>query len=157
MWWDYLFSLAIVSLASLGCAGSGGDTAALPPDAGPCAVTRVVDGDTVYVSCSEAGRWSADRVKVRLLNIDAPERGQPGYDEASVALGALVANREVYLAFAEPGQPSYGRYGRLLAYLFVDDLNVNVEMVRLGFSAFYTKYGDGRFAEQFRDAETQNL
>lgn len=111
-------------------------------------MTRVVDGDTVYVECA-----ARDWAKVRLLNIDTPERGQDGFEEASAALETLVGGRDdVYLLFESEGNPSYGRYKRLLAYLLVDGVNVNVEMVRLGFSEFYTKYGEGRFPRAFRAA-----
>jgi len=49
--------------------------------------------------------------------------------------------------------PTRDRYGRLLAYVLSDDLNTSVEMVRLGYSLFYTEYGEGRYAEAFRVAE----
>lgn len=35
------------------------------------------------------------------------------------------------------------------------DLCVNVELVRLGWSAYVTKYGRGRLAEQFEAAEKE--
>ncbi len=96
--------------------------------AGPCAVTRVVDGDTVDVACPTY------RGRVRLLRIDTPERGNPGYEHAADALRKLVQDEDVYLAFEQPGVPETGGFGRLLAYLYVGELNVNVEMVRLGWS-----------------------
>jgi len=115
---------------------------------GPCTVTHVVDGDTVDVACGASG---TDRV--RLLNIDTPERGEPGYHAASAALAERVAGERVWLAFETPNRPSRGRYGRLLAYLYVDGRNVNVEMVRAGWSDFYVKYGEGRFPDAFEAAE----
>jgi hypothetical protein len=41
----------------------------------------------------------------------------------------------------------------VLAYLFVEGTNVNVEMVRQGWSPFWTKYGRGRYAADFEAAE----
>jgi len=35
--------------------------------------------------------------------------------------------------------PIRGRYGRLLAYVFVDGVNFNLELVRQGLSPYYTK------------------
>jgi micrococcal nuclease len=126
-------------------------TGSVPPDewVGPCGVTWVVDGDTLDVTCPTF------RDRVRLLRINTPERERRGYERAKNALEILVEDREVTLTFEELGTPERGGSGRLLAYVYVGDLNVNVEMVRLGWSRFWTKYGKGRFANQFRDAERE--
>jgi endonuclease YncB( thermonuclease family) len=116
---------------------------------GPCAVTRVVDGDTVDVACPTF----SDRA--RLLRIDTPERGNPGYREATDVVRGLVEGEPVHLAFENPGVPDRGSYGRLLAYLYVGELNLNVEIVRLGWSPFWTKYGEGRLADESREAERE--
>ena len=39
--------------------------------------------------------------------------------------------------------------------MFVDGLHVNVERVRLGLTPFWTKYGRGRYAEDFESAEAE--
>jgi endonuclease YncB( thermonuclease family) len=47
-----------------------------------------------------------------------------------------------------------GRYGRLLAYVFVDGKNFNLDLVRQGLSPYYTKYGlSGKYDKEFRVAE----
>ena len=53
-----------------------------------------------------------------------------------------------------------GRYGRILAYVFVERdgqwVNYNVEAVRAGMSPYFTKYGySRRFHEEFRQAEAE--
>lgn len=70
---------------------------------GPCLVTRVIDGETVDVQCGDF----ADRV--RLLRVDTPERGQPGYYEARDALREMADDDEVYLEFETVGQPKFRR------------------------------------------------
>ena len=112
-------------------------------------VVRVVDGDTIRVL------YEGRDEPVRLLCIDTPERGESGFEEATEAMRGLVEDREVVLEFERPGEPERDRYGRLLAYVFVDGRNVNVEMVRLGWTPFWTKYGEGRLAAEFREAETE--
>ena len=124
--------------------------AGMPADAvGPCRVRKVVDGDTARLRCD------GEEVKVRLLRVDTPERDEPGYGEATRALRDLLSDRDVYLAYEEPGIPERGSYGRLLVYLFADGKNVNVEMVRAGWSPFDTRWGDGRFERAFREAERE--
>jgi micrococcal nuclease len=130
-------------------------TAALPVAAAPSGeqvkVIWVVDGDTIGVSYK--GRWEL----VRLLRIDTPERDTLGYAAASEYLRNLVAGKTVTLEFEKEGEPERDRYGRLLAYLHFRGENVNVEIVRAGWSAFWTKYGAGKHADAFRQAETEAL
>jgi micrococcal nuclease len=116
---------------------------------GPCSVRHVVDGDTIDVTCPTF------RDRVRLLRINTPERERWGYAPARNALRSLVGDREVYLAFEQPGKPERGNSERLLAYVYADERNANVEMVRLGWSRFWTKYGKGRLAGEFRQAERE--
>ncbi len=116
---------------------------------GPCSVVHVVDGDTLDVKC----RAFSDQV--RMLRIDTPEAGQRGHGEARDALVDLIGGREVHLLFEEAGVRQRGNYGRLLAYVYADGKNVNVELVRRGWSTFWTKFGEGRFADAFADAEKE--
>ena len=109
----------------------------------------MVDGDTLDVEC----RSLTDQV--RMLRIDTPEAGRPGHAEARDALAELVSNRDIHLLFEEKGVRQRGNYGRLLAYVYAGKVNVNIEMVRLGWSTFWTKYGGGRFAKPFGSAEEQ--
>ena len=49
-----------------------------------------------------------------------------------------------------------GNYGRLLAYVFVDGKNINLNLVRKGLSPYYTKYGKShKYDAEFRSAEKQ--
>ncbi len=113
----------------------------------PGQVIRVIDGDTIVVF--HDGREES----VRLLRIDTPERGQKGYRESKDALRQMVEGRVVKLEFEHPGREERDKYGRLLAYVYIDGRNVNVEMVRQGRSPFWTKFGRGRYAAEFERAE----
>jgi endonuclease YncB( thermonuclease family) len=47
-----------------------------------------------------------------------------------------------------------GNYGRLLAYVFVDGQNLNLDLVRQGLPPYYTKYGKSeKYDAEFRTAE----
>jgi micrococcal nuclease len=109
----------------------------------------VIDGDTVRMRCD------GEEMKVRLLRIDTPERDEPRYREATEALRRLLDGRDVHFSYDEPGRPARGNYGRLLVYLHAEGRNINVEMVRAGWSRFDTRWGEGRFARAFRAAERE--
>ena len=108
---------------------------------------RVVDGDTIEV------RWRGRTERVRLLRINTPERGAHGYDESTRALEQLLRDGDLQLEFEHPGRPERDKYDRLLAYVLAGGSNTNAEMVRLGWTRFWTRYGAGRHADLFREAE----
>lgn len=89
----------------------------------------VLDGDTVLVR-REAG---VRPMKVRLADIDAPEKGQDFGDAAKRSLAAMLSGREVRI---DP--LAVDTYGRLVARLYVDDASVNEEMVRRGMAWEYS-------------------
>jgi endonuclease YncB( thermonuclease family) len=80
----------------------------------PGVVTRVIDGDTADV------KLASGPIRVRFHAIDTPERDQPGGREATAALVALVAGKEVDL---EPFEQD--AYNRLVARVYVDGIDVN--------------------------------
>jgi len=92
---------------------------------------------------------------IRLLNVDTPEKDEPGFVEAKEALKYLVRGAHIRLEFEKANAEDRDGFGRLLAYVYVDEQNVNVELVRQGWSEFYAKYGRGRFANDFEAAEKE--
>jgi endonuclease YncB( thermonuclease family) len=109
-------------------------------------VTRVSDGDTVWVRPDEPNRKP---VKVRLVGIDAPERCQAWGPESTRALGARVLRQPVKV-------PTRGRdaHGRLLGgLLLADGEDVSAWMVREGhaWSARFHRH-PGPYAVQQREA-----
>lgn len=67
----------------------------------------VVDGDTIKTSAGT----------VRLIGIDTPERGECGYDEASMLIGATVAPGAPITLELPAGQNDRDRHGRLLRFV----------------------------------------
>jgi micrococcal nuclease len=90
-------------------------------------VSRVIDGDTIEI---EGGQT------VRYIGIDTPEKGEYFFEEATAKNSELVLGKEVRL---EKDVSETDQYGRLLRYVYVGDLFVNAELVRLGYAreAYY--------------------
>ena len=101
-----------------------------PPEAGAnhYIVLRVVDGDTVHMGL-------VLDVGVRLHGIDTPERGQPGFKEATEKLKSLLSKSE-YIRVEWRGR---GKYGRQLGVLYPDEdgLSANEILVREGYAKEY--------------------
>lgn len=71
-------------------------------------ISNVIDGDTIETKSG---------VRVRLIGINAPDRGDRGYEEARERLGELINNKTIWL--------EYDRYqddknGRILAWIWID-------------------------------------
>lgn len=115
-------------------------------------VTRVIDGDTIEVTLEGKSH------KVRLIGVDTPETVAPGRaverfgKEASQFTKSKLEKKTVYLAF---DWDLYDRYGRLLAYVYLQDRTCfNAELIRLGYGHAYTKY-PFQFLEEFRGLEAE--
>jgi len=86
-------------------------------------VVNVVNGDTIDVE--GVGR-------VRLAGVNTPERGQPGYVEATNFMRRMTLGRVVYLNI-DDARPR-DRYGRVRAVVYVDGVNLNAELLRRGYA-----------------------
>ncbi len=100
-------------------------------------VNRVVDGDTIVVD------YEGRLIRLRLIGVDTPETVHPFKPvefygkQASEYLKKLLTGQEISLRF-EPNKMD--KYGRLLAYVYLDDLLVNEEIIRLGYGLAYTRF-----------------
>ncbi len=108
-------------------------------------VVGVVDGDTVEL---EDGRT------VRLIGIDTPERGDLYYDSASALTERLLLRKSVRLEF---DSDKVDRYGRTLAFIWVDDELSNLEIVREGWAWCYFFEGNLRHSREFLLAQHEAM
>lgn len=112
-------------------------------------VTRVIDGDTIEI---EDGR------RVRYIGINTPETVDPRKAvecfgrEASAQNRELVEGKEIEMGkdIAEKD-----KYGRLLRYIWVENLFVNDYLIRQGFAQVMTVPPDVKYQEQLRQAEAE--
>jgi len=93
-------------------------------------VVAVADGDTLTVLTPEKAR-----VRVRLDQIDAPEKGQPFGQRSRQSLAAQSFQKTVRVV--DHGDD---RYGRTIGTVFVDRLNVNDEQLRRGLAWVFVRY-----------------
>ena len=101
-------------------------------------VDRVIDGDTIVVGDES----------VRLLGVNSPEKGEAGYEKAKEFLEGLVLNKNVRLEYRKL---KYDKYHRVLAFVFISNTNINIELVRWGLANVYI-LEDRKYEDELRDA-----
>lgn len=117
-------------------------------------VTRVSDGDTIELSGGEI---------VRYIGIDTPEvrekdgsgwiyNPMPFAEEAKELNRKLVEEKSVRLEFDVQKKD---KYKRLLAYVYIEDKMVNLEMVRQGLAMIYTYPPNVKYSQRFLDAQRE--
>lgn len=90
-------------------------------------VVGIADGDTFTLLTGDKRQ-----LKVRLSEIDTPERAQPFGTRACQALSDLIFGKEVRVV-----QDDIDRYGRLVGKVYVGDTHVNRRLVRAGMAWVY--------------------
>ena len=105
------------------------------PAAATWAVTKVVDGDTIWVSRAGVSH------KVRFIGIDTPETGQCGFTEARNALRGIIGGQRVTLTAG--AQDDVDRYGRLLRYVDVGGVDAGLRLVKQGYAVARYDSRDG--------------
>jgi endonuclease YncB( thermonuclease family) len=101
-------------------------------------VVGINDGDTLTLLTPDNRQ-----VKIRLAQIDTPEKAQPYGSRARQALADLVFQKSVRVEVSD-----IDRYGRTVGTVMLGDLDVNAEMVRNGSAWVYRRYArDSRLFE----------
>jgi len=106
-------------------------------------VTKIIDGDTFLIE----GGYS-----VRILGIDADEKGYPCYEAAKERLEELILNKKVKL---EKEKENFDQYCRYLRYVFVDGQNVPLELVKEGLAVARFSPEDTKYREEISLAEKE--
>ena len=93
-------------------------------------VIKVSDGDTITL-------LTDDKVshKVRLNDIDAPEKKQPFGSKSRDNLESYIAGEIVTVRYK-----SKDRYGRVLGTIYFDNLDINLQQVKNGYAWVYKQY-----------------
>lgn len=94
-------------------------------------VVGVSDGDTITI----LDDMDKGRFKIRLYGIDAPEKKQDFGQKSKQHLSTLIFNKTVKVRFKE-----IDRYGRIVGKIFLDDIEINLEMLKAGLAWHYYRY-----------------
>ena len=106
-------------------------------------VTKILDGDTVQLAGGE---------RVRYIGIDTPEKGEPFSEEAKELNQKLVLGKRIEIEFDVQERD---KYGRLLGYVYVDNIFVNAELVKAGLAVLYTYPPNVKHTEYFTKLQKQ--
>ncbi|TRZ51988.1 hypothetical protein D4S03_04140 [bacterium] len=123
LWWVFVgIFLMIVILAQVFLAGLKYEKLVFK---------KVVDGDTFWVTNLRNGsEW-----RVRLWGVDAPDLNKCYFDEATKILEKELTTKKVtYERFG------YDGYGRILAKVFVDGVNIENILVATGAAGVYDAF-----------------
>lgn len=104
-------------------------------------IIKVLDGDTILSSTGD---------KIRYIGINAPEKGQPFSNESTKLNEALVLNKTVNLKY---DVQTKDRYGRILAYVFINGVLVNGEIVKKGLAVSETIQPNVSYQKEFLDGQ----
>ncbi|MGB9978005.1 thermonuclease family protein [Methanobacterium sp.] len=84
---------------------------------------HVVDGDTIDID--NIGR-------IRFVGINTPEKDQPGYQQATDFVKKACLGKTVYIDIDDTKH--YDKYGRVLAVVYVNDININAALLKGGYA-----------------------
>ena len=107
----------------------------------------VIDGDTVR------GKYGNELIKIRLAEIDAPELKQAFGVESKSCLKELIkqSDGKVFFKFKEKD-----RYKRHVGWLYSEDLDINLEMVKRGCAWVYERYAERKVLFKHQNLARKN-
>ena len=109
-------------------------------------VIGIADGDTVTILTDNK------QTKIRLAEIDTPEKNQPYGKKAKKALSDFIFGKTVRIEV-----DTIDRYGRTVGKIFLDNLNINREMVRGGHAWVYRRYTKDDILLKLEEYAKQNM
>lgn len=117
--------------------------------------TQTITGKVIHISDGDTyDLLTEDNIthRVRMLGIDAPEKGQDFHRKATDYLKSLLYNQTVTIQF-----DNTDRYGRLLAFTYLSDgREASHEMIRAGYAWHYRQYNQDDDLEQLEQEARQN-
>ncbi len=108
---------------------------------------KVTDGDTVK------GKYVDELIKIRLAEIDAPELKQAFGVESKSCLKELIkqSDGKVFFKFKEKD-----RYKRHVGWLYSENLDINLEMIKRGCAWVYDRYAERKVLFKHQNLAKKN-
>jgi len=148
------------------CMSMAAPCAAMQHDPGQVFIAKVIavfDGDTVLIlrhceraesgasgSAQSSSCSGGPAIKVRLAEIDAPEKEQVFGETSKRSLAGMVLDKQVKVS-----SQAVDKYGRMVAHLSVDGLNVNAEQIRRGMAWEYSHFHGNRLLVALQEEARQ--
>jgi endonuclease YncB( thermonuclease family) len=104
-------------------------------------VVGVHDGDTITVLDAEKNQY-----KIRFNGIDAPELKMDFGNKAKESLSDMVFGKEVTVVFSKRD-----KYNRIVANVYINGMDVNLEQIKRGFAWHYKKYQEEQTPKDRKD------
>ena len=103
-----------------------------------CDVDRILDGDTIIALCPISLESTEKSLRsVRLWGMDAPESGQKYWGDFATQTLIDLIDHHTSITIEIMAQD---RYQRMIGKLYVDDLDLGLEMVSRGAAVVYHRY-----------------
>jgi len=101
---------------------------------------HVVDGDT----------FDFRAIRIRICGIEAPDRGEDGHHQATMALSALIEGKRVHCIPVGAGSACDGRsklfsHKRIVAQCFAEGADIAARMVQSGHACDWVKFSGGAY------------
>ena len=115
-------------------------------------VTKVVDGDTIDIDMDGTTQ------RIRFIGVNTPETVHPEKavecfgEEASKYTKEKLTGKEVSIE-TDDSQDKYDKYNRMLAYVFLDDENINLSLIKNGYAYEYTYNVPYKYQAEFKAAQ----
>tara|TARA_Y100001936_G_scaffold114112_1_gene111957 strand:- start:1564 stop:2292 length:729 start_codon:yes stop_codon:yes gene_type:complete len=145
-----LVSLVVLVSMTIGLIGplfgDSGSSQPTQPHRTTAYVIRVIDGRTIVVDHGEGEQV------VRMIGVDTPPYGNPYYDFAQQVTASWLNGREVLI---EADQEDTDIQGRLLRYVYLENVMVNAALILNGLGTVYPDSSNLRYNGYLADMELQ--
>ncbi|MCG3684058.1 thermonuclease family protein [Aliarcobacter butzleri] len=95
---------------------------------------KVSDGDTITVLTSDKTQY-----KIRLNDIDAPEKKQAFGNKSKDNLAKYIAGKTVKVEYK-----TKDKYKRILGTIYYNNIDINLKQVKDGYAWVYKKYSKNK-------------